>query len=191
MSKIPYSQLEKGDRIIINKGCYEIIEASSMFKGRGHSTMQAKLKNLETGEVMQKTFHPSDVFEEADVSKSTVTFLYSHRDEYVFCKKGKPGDRFSLSKERLGDATSFLKENQDIDALVFNNEVINISLPVKLNFEVTEAPPGIKGDTAQGGTKTVKIETGYEINVPLFINQGDIIEINTEKGEYVRRVEKK
>ena len=191
MTIIPYQELEKGKRIILNNQPYQIMECSSMFKGRGHSVLQTKLKNLITGEIIPKTFHPSDSCEEAEVSKIEARFIYSHRDKYVFCEKNNPAKRFELTKKQIGQAAALLKQNQDVEGIVFNNQVINISLPIKIQLIVKEAPPGVKGDRAQGGNKTVVLETGAEINVPLFIKEGDVIEVNTERFEYVRRIEKK
>lgn len=188
---IPYSQLEKGDRIILQKDPYEIIEASSMFKGRGHSVLQAKLKNLKTGEIISKTFHPSDSFQEAEIKKINIHFIYSDRGRYCFYKDRDPSNRFFLPEEKLGQKKNFLKPGTDLQGIVSEDEIINIILPIKVNLRVEQAPPGIKGNTAEGGTKTVTLETGAEIQVPLFVNQGDIIEVNTDKGEYVRRIEKK
>ena len=188
---ISYSQLEKGVRIIMDKYPYEIMEASSMFKGRGQSVLQARLKNLITGEILSKTFHSSDNFEEAEISKITCKFLYSHRDDYFFSEADNPSKRFNIEKEKIKEEIIFLKPNIELEGIVFNDEIVNISLPIKMTFEVKTAPPGIIGDRAQGGTKNVILETGGEIAVPLFIEEGDIIEVNTESKEYVRRVEKK
>lgn len=183
---VPYSRLEKGIRVIIQKEPYEIIEASSMFKGRGHSVLQAKIKNLITGEILQKTFHPSDSFKEADIAKTTCKFIYAHRGNYFFSEASKK--RFCLEEKNI--SSSFLKPGMEVEGVLFNGEIVNIRLPIKINIKVEEAPPGIKGDRAQGGTKTVTLETGEEINVPLFVQKEDIIEVNTETGQYVRRVEK-
>jgi len=191
MSSIPFSELKKGIRIIYNNQPHEIIEASTMFKARGHSVLQVKLKNLIIGNIIAKTFHPSDTFEQTELSKMKAKFLYSHRDKFFFCEQENPSKRFNLSKEQIGSAVKFLKANQIIEAIIFNNELINISLPIKVNLKVEQAPPGIKGNRAESGNKLVVLETGAEINVPLFVKQGDVIEINTEKEEYVRRIEKK
>jgi len=182
---ISYSEIEKGIRIIYKNQPHEITEAASVFKGRGRSTLQAKLKNLITGAVLSESFHPSDSFEEAEIEKQTVKFLYSHRDQYVFCKNN-PSDRFEL--DNLGPITKFLKPNQEVEAIIFNNKIVSISLPIKITLKVEQAPPGVKGDRAQSGNKLITLETGAEINVPLFVQQGDIIEINTETGEYTRRL---
>ena len=191
MASIPFSELKKGTRIIYNNQPHEIIEASTMFKARGHSVLQVKLKNLILGKIIAKTFHPSDTFEQTELSKMKAKFLYSHRDKFFFCEQKNPSKRFNLTKEQIGPAVKFLKPNQIIETIIFKDKLVNISLPIKINLKVEQAPPGVKGNRAESGNKIVVLETGTEINVPLFIRQGDIIEINTEKKEYVRRIEKK
>lgn len=161
-----------------------------MFKGRGHSVLQVKLKNLITGNIVQKTFHPSDTAEEAQISKINAKFLYTHRDKFFFSEENNPGNRFNLLKEQIGPAVKFLKPNQIIEEIIFENKIINISLPIKIQLKISQAPPGIKGGRSQSGNKIIVLETGAEISVPLFIKEGDTIEINTEKGEYVRRTGK-
>jgi elongation factor P len=186
---LSYPELKKGVKIILDSEPYEIIEASHLFKGRGHSVLQAKLKNLNTGNLISKTFHPSDIFEEAEISKIEAKFLYQHRDKFFFSEAKNPAERFDLTLEQIGEQGKFLKPNQTVEGIIFENRVINVSLPIKINLKVTEAPPGIKGGRAEPGTKTVALETGAKINAPLFIKEGDIIEINTQTGQYVRRIE--
>ncbi len=188
---ISYSQLDKGVRILINKAPFEITEISSMFKGRGHSVLQAKIKNLISGEILQKTFHPSDSFEEPEISRITCKFLYSHRGKSFFSESSNPKKRHEVTEDMVKNSIKFLKPNTEVDGIFFEGNLVNISLPIKISLKIKSAPPGIKGDRAQGGTKSVVLETGASINVPLFINEEDIIEINTESGEYVRRMEKK
>ncbi len=190
MSRLSYSEIEKGVAIIIDKKPFRILETSSIFKARGHSVLRAKIKNLETGEVISKTFHPSDSLEEAEINKISLRFIYSHRGNYFFSKERCPSQRISFTEDQTGEAKNFLKEGQQAQGLVFNDKIISIRLPIKTNLRVKQTPPGIKGDTAEGGCKTAILETGAEITVPLFVNAGDIIEVNTEKREYVRRVEK-
>lgn len=182
-------ELKTGVKIIFSNEPHEIIEHSLMFKGRGHSTLAVKLKNLINGNIISQTFHPSDNFEEAEIEKIKAKFLYSHQEKYVFCKEDEPSFRFELSKEVIGQASQFLKPNQIVEGMQFKGEIINIVLPIKVQLKVVEAPPGVKGERAQAGTKQVKLETDAIANAPLFIETGDIIEINTETGEYVRRVE--
>ncbi len=161
-----------------------------MFKGRGSSVVQAKIKNLVTGNVISKTFHPGEDFEEAEISKIKARFLYSHKDKFFFCQEQNPAERFGLAQGQIGKAAQYLKPNTVLDALIFENKVINVSLPIKMQLKVIEAPPGVKGDRAQGGTKVVTLETGAKINAPLFIEEGDTIEVNTETDEYGKRMEK-
>jgi elongation factor P len=190
MSKLSYSEIEKGINIIIDKKPYKVLETSSMFKARGHSVLQAKIKNLETGDIIPKTIHPSDSFEEAEIDKISLVFVYSHRGNYIFSEKENPSKRVSFTEGQVAYIKEFLKEGQEVQGLIFNDKIISVQLPIKIVMKVKNAPPGIKGNTAEGGTKNAILETGAEISVPLFVNQGDIIEINTEKREYVRRVEK-
>ncbi len=190
MATLSYSEIKKGVQIIIDKEPYEVIESSTMFKGRGHSVLQTKLRNLITGNIIQKTFHPSDSVEEAEITKIKAKFIYSHRGKFVFAEENNPKNRFELSEEQIGSGAKFLKPNQIVEGIIFNDKIINISLPIKIQLKVTQSPPGIKGDRAQSGNKIVTLETGAEIAVPLFIEEGDIIEINTEEEEYVRRIEK-
>ncbi len=186
---LSFSELKRGSRIIIQGDPYEIIESSHMVKGRGKSVLQAKIKNLKNGGVTSKTFRPSDNFKEAELVKIKIKFLYCNKkEEYFFCRENDPKKRLSLKKEQIGEGIDFLKENQIAEGVVFQDQIINISLPVKVSLKVSEALPGIKGDRAQAGNKFVKLENGTEIAVPLFIKQGDFIEINTEKKEYVRRI---
>jgi len=119
-----------------------------------------------------------------------VKFLYSHRDKFVFCEMNDPSKRFEISEEQIGDMAMYLKPNSPIEVMEFEDKIINIFMPIKMDFKVIEAPPSIKGNTAQGGVKAVKIETGTMINVPLFVESGDIIRVNTQTGEYTERVEK-
>ncbi|MBI4117411.1 MAG: elongation factor P, partial [Parcubacteria group bacterium] len=153
--------------------------------------MQTKIKNILTGKIVERNFQQSDYFEEADIQKKEVKFLYSHRGEFWFSGKDDSSKRFKLGKEIIGESAKFLKPDTIITSLLFNDKIINIDLPVKMDFKVIEAPPSVRGNTAQGGTKQIKLETGVLINAPLFIEEGDIIRVNTQTGEYAERVEKK
>lgn len=184
---ISFNELKKGARIIIEDQPYEIIESSFLFKGRGHSVCQAKIQNIINNNIITKTFRPSDSYPEAEILKIEVKFLYAHRDNYFFEKED---GRFSLTSQQIGESSQYLKPNQIIEGLIFNNEIINISLPIKVELEVIEAPPGVKGDRSQAGTKIVTLETGSKIAVPLFIKEKDVIEINTKDHRYIQRIEK-
>jgi len=176
--------------IIINDEPYEVLSANFLKMQQRKPVLQTRLKNLINGKVIDRNIQHSEEFEEASLERLTVEFLYQHRGEYWFCDAKDRSKRFQLDESVLGDNKNFLKPGVPIDAFKFNDKIINISLPIKMEFKVVEAPPGIKGDTAQGGTKVAIIETGAKVSVPLFINEGDIIRVNTESGEYVERVEK-
>jgi elongation factor P len=169
---------------------YVVLEIHHLKMQQRRPTVQTKMRNLINGKILERNFAQSDTFEEADVSRQKVKFVYSYRDQYWFSYENTPSKRFELDENILGNSVKFLKSNSVLDAILFNGEVINVELPVKMDFEVVEAPPAVRGDTAQGGVKQVKLETGASINVPLFINQGDTIRINTETEEYAERVEK-
>ena len=169
---------------------YVVLETHHLKMQQRRPVVQTKMRNLINGKVLERNFAQSDVFEEADIERKKVKFLYNHREQYWFSYENSPSKRFLLTEELIGEATKFLKANTVLDAIEYNSEIINIELPVKMDFKVVEAPPAIRGDTAQGGVKQVAIETGASVNVPLFINQDDIVRINTETGEYTERVEK-
>jgi elongation factor P len=186
---ITHSDIRKGTRIIIDGEPYEVLEASPLKKAQRRVVIQSRIKNLISGVVISRNFHQGDVFEEAEINKFSAKFLYSHRGKFVFCKEDDPSKRFELTQEQIGERGQFLKPNQIVEGVVFQDKIINVILPIKIQLKVVEAPPGDKSGRAQPGTKQVVLETGAKINVPLFINTGDVIEINTETGEYTRRVE--
>lgn len=186
---LSHTDLKKGVKFILNGQPYEVLDSVFVAKARGSSVVQAKIKNLISGNVLSRTFHPGEEFEETGINKIKVKFLYFHRDRLFFCKAEDPSFRFDLLKDIIGGSFVFLKPNEIVEGQEFRGKIINIALPIKVHLKVLEAPPGIKGDRAQGGTKTVVLETKAKINVPLFVEQGDTIEVNTETGQYVRRVE--
>jgi len=175
--------------IILEEEPYEILDARPQKRAQRETIIQSKVKNLLSGRVLERNFHQGDTFEEAELTKLKVKFLYGQKDRYFFCQEINPSQRFALNEEQIGPEAKFLKANQPVEGVVFNEKVVNILLPIKIQLKVTEAPPGVKGERAQAGTKQAILETGATINVPLFVETGDIIEINTETEEYVRRVE--
>lgn len=184
------NDLKYGVLFLYNNQPYKVLEASHLKKARSGGMVQVKIKNLINGNVLSITFKSSDRFEEAIVSQETFLYLYNHRGQFWFARVGKPQERFFLTAEQIGEKQHYLKQQAEVQILFFEGQAIGIELPIKMDFIVTEAPPGIKGDTAQGNTKSVTIETGAIVRVPLFINTGDVIRINTETGEYVERVKK-
>ena len=176
--------------VLVDGAPYQMLEVKHLHMGRGGSSVQTRIRNLLTGQVFSRNFKPSDAFSEADVEKRELIFLYAHRNEYIFHAAGKPAERFTFAEGGLGDAAKWLKPQTPVTALFLDGKPVTISVPIKMDFKITEAPPGIKGDTATGGTKTVTIETGAKIQTPLFVNEGDVIRVNTETGEYAERVSK-
>lgn len=185
---LSYFDLRKGVKFILNGQPYEVLDFKQMGKAQDVVVAQTKIKNLISGEVLEKTFHQGDVFDEAEIEKIEVKFLYSHRGKLGFCEANNPKNRFELAAEKMGKSANYLKPNQLLIGLRFEGQIINVSLPIKVHLKVIEAPPGVKGERAQPGKKTVVLETGTKIDVPLFIESGDIIEVNTETGEYVKRI---
>lgn len=185
---LAYTDLRKGVLFIYEGAPYEVIESNFLRMQQRKAVVQTRIRNLITGKILDRNWQASDNFEEAEVVRKNAMFLYANRGEYWFHEEGNPKARFQLSEEILGEPAQFLKPNTKVETFVFNDTVIKVKLPIKMDFKVTEAPPSIKGNTAQGGTKTVTIETGAKVNVPLFIGQDEMIRINTETGEYVERV---
>ena len=147
-----------------------------------------KLKNLITGKVTERSFHVSEKAEEADMADREVKYLYNNRGEWWFADPKNPSDRFKLDADMIGDKGKFLKDNSTVNVLVFDEKIIGVKFPIKVELKVVEAHPAVKGNTAQGGTKQVVLETGATINAPMFIKEGDILRINTETGEYTDRL---
>lgn len=183
-------------KIIMHEGePYEVM-ASHVFRKQQRKPVNAtKLKNLLSGRVVEHSFQVSDKIEEADISKKPVKFIYEAKGEFWFHPDNKPADRFSIAGDLIGDKKQWMKPNDVYNMIVWTNEddeekMVGIDLPIKMNLKVTEAAPAVKGNTSSGAMKTVTLETGAEINVPLFINEGDFVIVNTETGEYVGRAEK-
>jgi elongation factor P len=186
---ISTSEFEKGLIIKSEGQFHEIVEFQFVNPGKGAAFYRTKLRNIITSNVVERTFKSGEQFEETETEKIKSKFLYSHRDRFFFAKESDPSARFDVSQESLGRGAGFLKANQPVEAIALEGKIISITLPIKISLKIKEAPPNYKGNTAQGGNKTAVLETGTQINVPLFVKEGDLIEINTVSGEYVKRVE--
>ncbi|OGM97796.1 MAG: elongation factor P [Candidatus Yanofskybacteria bacterium RIFCSPHIGHO2_01_FULL_41_21] len=186
---IPVNDLKPKTYFIYEGQPYVVLETHHLKMQQRRPTVQVSMRNLINGKNLERNFAQSDVFESADVERQKVKYLYAHRDQYWFSYENDP-KRFELKADIIGDVAKFLKANTIIDAIAFEDTIISIELPIKMEYKVTEAPPAIRGDTAQGGVKQATIETGASVNVPLFINQGDIILVNTQTGDYVERINK-
>lgn len=199
MAMLEYSEILKGKVILLGTEPYEVLDAHVFRKQQRKPVNQTKLRHLITGKVTEQAFHVSEKVPEADLSLKNIKFLYKNKGEWWFCAENNPADRFELSDITVGEQGRFIKPNTIIEALLFDDpgldqdegKIIGLKMPIKVDLKVTEAPPAVKGNTAQGGSKEITLETGATINAPLFINEGDIVRINTELGTYVERVDKK
>ena len=183
-----YNEILPKKFIVMDGAPYEVLDAHIFRMQQRKPVNQTKLKNLITGKIAETTFHQADKVVEADLQKKEAKYLYNNRGEWWFCEPTVPSNRFKIAEDMIGSASKFLKQNSLIELLVFNEQTIGVKLPIKVELKVTEAPPAVKGDTAKGGSKVVTLENGATINAPLFINEGDVLRINTDTGEYVERV---
>lgn len=168
-----------------------LVTASHVFRKQKRKPVNiTKLKNLKSGRLVEVTFHVSETVEEATLETRAVTFIYKKPGEYWFHTVGKPAERFALKEDSVGEQGRFLKERSDIDVLMFGDEIIGLKFPIKVELKVKEAMPAVKGNTSSGALKEVTLETGAKLMVPMFINEGDTVIVNTESGEYSARLEK-
>lgn len=181
------NEIKLGKVLKMNNEPYIVIRADHHKMGRGGAVLKTKLKNLISSNVMEHTFQGNDKATEADVEKKQANFLY--RDEtFAYFMDNESFEQFSLPLDQLGGQEKFLKEDTEVEVLYFQNNPVAVKLPIKMTLKVTSAPPGVRGNSAGNVMKTVELETGATIQVPMFINQGDLVRVNTELGEYVERV---
>ena len=165
---------------------YQVIEFQHVKPGKGAAFVRTKLKNLVTGAVVEKTFRPTEKMPKAMIERKDMTYLYNDGDLYNFMD-AETYDQIAIPASEVGDALKFVKENENVKFLSHNGNIFGIEPPLFVELEVTETEPGFKGDTATGATKPAIVETGAKIMVPLFVNQGDKIKIDTRTGEYTSR----
>lgn len=182
-----YNEITSGKFIVYEGAPYEVLDAHIFRMQQRKPVNQAKLRNLVTGKVTEVTFHQADKVEEAEIGKKEIKYLYHNRGQWWFSEADDPSKRFKLPPEAVGEGGRFLKANSLVEVLNWSGRLIALTLPIKVELKVTEAPPAVKGDTAKGGGKTITVETGATLTAPLFINEGDVVRINTETGEYVER----
>lgn len=196
---LEYNEVVERKYIVMEGQPYEVLHSHVFRKQQRKPVNATKLKNLLTGKVAEHSFHQAEKIEEANITKKEAKYLYTSRGEFWFCAPADPAKRYMISEEILGPQSKFLKPNSLFDVLVFKGDdddedeegkIIGAKLPIKVELIVKEAAPAVKGDTVTGGTKQVTLETGAIINVPMFVNQGDLISINTETGQYSERVTK-
>ncbi|MFA6999675.1 MAG: elongation factor P [Candidatus Paceibacterota bacterium] len=191
---LEYSEIRAGKIIIYEDEPCEVLDNHVARTQMRKPQNQVKLKSLLSGRTWNATFHAADKADEADIVKRDIKFLYSNKGEYWFCDLDDASNRFKIDEKIIGDTTTYLKADSKITAMIWDDDdeekIIKIILPVKMEFTIKEAPPSIRGNTANGGGKLAVLENGIKIQVPFFVEEGDKIVVNTTTGEYVERVSK-
>jgi elongation factor P len=185
---LDYSEIRERRYIVYEGEPWEVISSHVFRKQQRKPVNVTKLRNLITGRITEVSFHVSDKVEEADIIKKEVKYLYTNKGEYWFSEANDLSKRFKLPIEIIGIGAKFLKPNIVMDIMLFDEKIIGLKVPIKMELKVTEAHETTRGNTAQGASKMVKLETGAEIQVPMFIKEGDVVRVNTETGEYADRI---
>lgn len=180
------TDIKQGLAIIYKNSNWLIVQAQFVNPGKGAAFTRAKLRNLQTGQVVENTFRSGEAVETIDVQHKKCQFLYNDGEGFHFMDNDTY-DQFTLDKETIGDAQKYLLDGIECYAMHIEGKPVSIQLPPKMDFKVVSTPPGVKGDTATGGSKEATIETGAVIKVPLFIKEGETIKVNTEDGSYVSK----
>ena len=187
--QVSTAEFRKSLKIEVDGTPYTIVDFQHVKPGKGGAFVRTKLKNLRNGKVVERTFRSGERLDEADVQDRRMSYLYQDGDGLVFMDS-ESFDQMSIPLERVGEAKLYLKENLEVDVLLYKGNAINIELPSFIEAVITKTEPGIKGDTASGSTKPATIETGAVVQVPLFVKEGEKIRVDTRTGEYVERVNK-
>ena len=184
---ISTADFRNGARLELEGQPFQIVEFQHVKPGKGPAFVRTKLKGYKTGSVIDRTFRSGEKFEEPALDECEMQFLYSGGDEYSFMDTTSY-EQVSFSKQQLGENVDLLKENTVVQVLMYQGEPISVELPIFMELQVVETDPGIRGDTASGGTKPAKVETGATVKVPLYLESGEIIKIDTRTRAYVERV---
>lgn len=184
---ISTNDLKTGLTIEIDGDVYQVIEFQHVKPGKGAAFVRSKIRNMRTGAVVEKTFNAGEKLPRARIERREMQYLYNDGKNYNFMDM-ESYDQIQLTDEALGDAVKYLKENMNIQVLMFQGKHIGVEIPNFVDLEVVETAPGIKGDTASGGSKPAILETGAQVQVPFFINVGDVLQIDTRTGNYIKRV---
>ena len=184
---ISAGDFRNGVTIEIEGAVFQIIEFQHVKPGKGAAFVRTKLKNVINGGVVERTFRPTEKFPQARIDRSDMQYLYNDGDLYYFMNV-ENYEQVALNQDTIGDALKFVKENEMCKVLAYNGNIFSVEPPLFVELEITDTEPGFKGDTATGATKPATVETGAQVSVPLFVNQGDKIKIDTRTGEYLSRV---
>ncbi|MGD9117659.1 MAG: elongation factor P [Dehalococcoidia bacterium] len=184
---IDSGELKKGLTIELEGKLYQVMSYQHIKIGRGSAVVKMKLRDIVGGHTIERTFQASEKFNRARLESRIMQYLYNDGNAYYFMDE-KTFEQMPLSSEQLDDALDYLKENDSVEVTSYQGKIIGVELPITVELEVTETGPGFKGDTATAGNKPAKLETGITIQVPLFINNGDVIKVDTRTGQYLERV---
>lgn len=184
---ISTGELRKGVMIELDGQLLNILEYQHIKMGRGSAQVRLKLRNVRTGSIVERTFQAGEKFPRARLERQHVQFLYADGDLYHFMDTDTYEQR-ALTRQQLGNSVNYLTDNLVLDLMNYNDEPVDVELPITVDLRVAHTEPGFKGDTATGGTKPATMETGLVVQVPLFINEGDTIRVDTRSGEYLERV---
>lgn len=190
MAILSYNEITQKKVIEYNNEPYKVLSSHVFRMQQRKPVNQTKLQHLVSGKVVEVSFHQSETVPEADIETMDATYLYTNRGESWFSEQGNPKNRFAFPEETVHDKIQWLTQNAPVEVLVYKEKPMTVDVPIKVELKVTDAPPAVKGDTATGGNKQVTLESGATVLTPLFINEGDVLRINTETGEYVERVTK-
>jgi elongation factor P len=184
---IDTSEFRKGLKIEIDGEPFEIVEFQHVKPGKGSAFVRTSIRSLFSGRVLQPTFKSGDKVGKPDIEEREMQYLYKQGDDYYFMDTRNYEQTF-VGDKALGDSKNFLKENVNANILFFNGKALGVSLPNSVDLKVTKCDPGVRGDTVSGAMKPATLETGYQVQVPLFINEGDVLKIDTRDGKYLTRV---
>ncbi len=178
---------KNGLTVEIEGNIYQILEFQHVKPGKGAAFVRTKLKNIINGGVVEKTFRPTEKFDTAHIDRKEMQYLYSDGDLFYFMDT-ETYDQIAVNRDTVGDSLKFVKENENVKVISHQGNIFSIEPPITVELEITETEPGFKGDTATGATKPAIVETGAQVMVPLFVEQGDRLKIDTRTGEYISRV---
>lgn len=184
---ISTSDFKTGLTIEYEGNVYQIVDFQHVKPGKGGAFVRSRIKNLMTGNTVDKTWRAGDKMDQAIVERTNVEYLYSDGDDLVFMDMST-FEQMTLPAKQVGDAVKFLKDNTPVQLVQWKDQLLNMELPQTMEFKITQSDPGVRGDTAQGGSKTATLETGAVVTVPLFVNEGETIRVDTRTGQYVERV---
>ncbi|SDI95998.1 elongation factor P [Salimicrobium halophilum] len=183
---ISVNDLKTGLTIEVDGGIWSVMDFQHVKPGKGAAFVRTKLRNLRNGNIQEKTFRGGEKVNRAHIENRKMQYLYASGDMHTFMDT-QTYDQVAISEEHIGDKLNYLKENMEVSIQSYEEETIGIDLPKNVELEVTETEPGVKGDTASGGTKPATLETGLIVQVPFFVNTGDVLLISTDEGKYVSR----